>query len=253
MFKHESMQYLNSAEESLKDILEGLGHEVVLKAVSGSANKMIADRLSTCEDTEVDLIVIFQTCPLRDLNDTKLARSPEYEEKIKNQVSMLTPEKFEEFVNDLAYKFYCRLNDIISHRFNNTPTFILGGNSRIDRNTFDKFVKIHPSTPLIAPCESIIEMLYSRINPLTRVDTPKVLDFHHTELTHPNWFHNIDETWNPDLVDYIYEKHKDFGVNFMWYYFLTWPDSGHLNRTSMMYLVDEILCWADEYLQSGNA
>ena len=250
LFKHKSLQEYNSAEESLKDILTSLGHEVILSAKCGSSNRFIADRLSEIEDTDFDLIVVFQTCPIRDLNDSLIAKSTVYEENLKQQVSQLTPVQFDEFVQVLAYKFYCRLDAIVSSRFNNVPTILLGGNSRVDGKTFKKFVSSHPTTSLKSPCESILEYLYERISMDTYCSIPLRLDFHNTELTFANWIHNVDDTWNHDLIDYIYEQKEISNGSIQHYSYLTWPDSGHLNRAGMFYLVDEILCWADDYLQT---
>ena len=250
LFKHKSLENYNSTEESLKDILTMLGHEVVLSAKCGSSNKFIVDRLSEIEDTDVDLIVVFQTCPIRDLNDSHIARSEVYEENLKQQVSHLSPIQFDEFVQDLAYKFYCRLNAVLSMRFGNVPTILLGGNSRVDAKTFEKFVSTHPTTSLKAPCESVLESLYKRISMDTYCSIPHTLDFHGTELTFANWTHNVDDTWNHDLIDYIYEQKDISNSSIQHYSYLTWPDSGHLNRAGMFYLVDEILCWADDYLET---
>ena len=250
LFRHESLQEMNSAEESLKDILTSLGHEVILSAKCGSSNRFVLDRLSKINETDVDLIIVFQTCPIRDLNDSHIAKSEVYEKNLKDKVSHLTPSQFEDFVQDLAYKYYCNLHDIVNLKFNNVPAILLGGNSRVDGNTFQRFVTEHPTTSLKSPCESILEMLYNRIGMDTYAAIPYTLDFHNTELTFANWIHNVDDTWNHDLIDYIYEQ-KDISNGAIQHYsFLTWPDSGHLNRAGMFYLVDEILCWADKYLKA---
>lgn len=252
LFKHKSLQKYNGAEESLKDILAGLGHEVILSAKCGSSNRFVLDRLCKIKETDIDLIVVFQTCPIRDLNDSFIAKSEVYEKNLKDKVSHLTPSQFDEFVQDLAYKYYYNLHNIINSKFNNVPTILLGGNSRVDGKTFKRFVNEHPNTSLKSPCESILEMLYNRIS-MDTYPMPHTLDFHSTELTFANWIHNVDDTWNHDLIDYIYEQKGLSNSVVQYYSFLTWPDSGHLNRAGMLYLVDEILCWADEYLETGNA
>ena len=59
----------------------------------------------------------------------------------------------------------------------------------------------------------------------------------------------VDDEWNKELVDYIYEVDKHY-VDFSPARIFTWPDGRHLNRDAFFYLADEILFWAEQNIDS---
>lgn len=237
-----NFKYLLENDQALLKYLSDAGHDVTDNARGGSSNSEIHGRLLSYEIsvTPPDLIVIFQTNPVRDLMDTNNPGDHVYYGKnIRNSLSHLTPVGFDKKIQSMCYNWYEDLNNLLKSKFPNTPVLLLGGNSKIEPATWKSFQTANPDTTMNVLHYSILEWLIDSFY----YDPDAGMTFkHHTELTFPDWFEFIDESWNYDSVDYIYSKHVSMYPEIMPF---TWPDTGHLNKHSLLILADSILLWAE--------
>ena len=234
-------------EPFIKNLLISLDHEVTLNAKPGSSNEDIVKRLAAHDKTNYDLIIVFQTTPCRKFNVQRPQLMTKTDIKNLRSLGKLSPKDFDYHIQTWLEEFYIDLHNVITTRYNNTPTLLIGGCSSIEDDTFNSFLlKVNEQTPLVVMFNSVIEYL-SNVKLMEDL-TPYEFK-HHSEITFTSIDTYIDKEWNSELIDYIYETEKH-RIDYVPLRYFTWPDGRHLNRDAHFYIVDEILFWAEQNIES---
>lgn len=252
--------------DAFKDFVEGdpylqkllceAGHDVTTTGQGGSSNALVIDRLwANDSSTEYDLVIIFQTSPLRDLdtNNTLKCRDPVYMKNIIDTISDKSVDEYNDIVQGFAYGYYEKLYQVAEAKYPNANFLLMGGNSKIDPVTWKRFQSDYPNSKMHVLHYSILEMLISHFDydfGWFKSAEP-ILDLkHHTENGFNNWNLHVDESWNHDLIEYLHQSEVNRNQAMLKTYFFTYPDAGHLNRQSFLYVADDILCWMQENLET---
>jgi len=251
--KSKAFSYYHAGDPYLEKLLWEAGHEAKTTGKGGSSNAMVIDRLWAHDSTDYDLIIILQTSPLRDLDTEKKcsAMDPGYMKSIKDTIGDKTPDEYNAIVQGYAYDYYKKLYDVALSKYPNSQFLLMGGNSKIDPDTWNRFQNDHPNSRMHVLHHSLLEMLQSHVKyDFNQIGSREpICDLvHHTESGFANWNSHVDETWNWDLIDYLYDSEINIHRSLMKTYMFTVPDNGHLNRNSYLYVADDILCWMEENL-----
>jgi len=234
-------------EPFLEHFLNRLDHDTTTNAEPGSSNLDIVQRLKDNSETDYDLIIIFQTTPCRNYNVQKPQDMSEKDFSDLKSLSKMSPTEFDAHIQLLLEQFYTNLHNVITNRYNCTPTLLIGGCSSIEQTTFNKFLKkVNNQSPLVILFNSALEYLG---NVKLHHDLAPYKFKQHSEITLTSMLKFVDDEWNKELVDYIYEVDKHY-VDFSPARIFTWPDGRHLNRDAFFYLADEILFWAEQNIDS---
>ena len=228
----------------LQILLEHYGHTVTCLGLPGSSNKQQIENLDHYLKKSTyspDVIVFLQTDPLRDLvnNDDFLEdNNPTPDQKMAQRLGIKewSVEDFESKVEHLLESSYTHLFGILDK---NIHLLMLGGCSTVLPGLVEKSAEITDFKNAHVVSENII------------CDIHYISTGENISKFHPCYLNRIesyiDETWNKDLVDHLYQLSfytivSDHSA--MRNY--TYPDSVHINASSMIVVAEMINQYLDK-------
>lgn len=139
---------------------------------------------------------------------------------------------YKEFIDSFNTQTISMLSEIQEWaEENNQEVFLIGGHSTLYRNIFDQ-VKNRKNLHLLSEC--IISQLSLKEKPYGIF---KLAD---------DISNQVNESWDPELINHLYNDLKEWDNNLQHLYKVTWPDHAHLNNTGALLLTDLILCKIEE-------
>lgn len=136
---------------------------------------------------------------------------------------------YENFINQFNQKTILLLEKIQSWaEENNQQVFLIGGQCTLYKDTFSQ-LKNNKNLHLISEC------IITDLLPIQKPYAYGIFKLA-TDMTD-----HIDENWDSKIIDHLYEDISKFEKDKNITQVVTWPDSGHLNGTGILLLLDLIL------------
>lgn len=234
----------------LKILLESQSHDVTVLGRPGDSNsgqiELLEEHLPYVSN-QYDLIIFLQTDPLRDLtklcdmSNTDDDKSPDYYTIERTGLKHYSVDQFNNTVDELLENTYTYLFNVVKRQdVPDIPILVLGGCGTVRSD----IVKKCANNIEFTNAHVVSENLLADIDHLTTGE-PRV-DFHPCCLNRIE--QHIDHTWNPELVDYLYDisfiTFNEKNPHRMDYY--TYPDTMHPNASSMIFAVEMINKYLDK-------
>ena len=179
--------------KGLEQYLIDFGCTVTNLSVGGCSNDSIFRTLKEQIQFSYDVIIWFQTDPLRNLRP--YLENLEIFKKEKDDFILVHDELL-----DLTYKKFNSLN---------TPIYCLGGTTRLDLDLMKKYSNLHPVIPSIAEFFGDVQV---RIWPSSWVQ---------------EFASKYEKIFTESLLNYLYSE-CNINLSVKWFY----PDGGHPNRAA---------------------
>jgi len=211
----------------MKATLEQVIETVIDETIPGNDLARITHDLKLSEEQNIDYIIFIQTDPMRNF-DT-------------NKFKYLNLDKFIAMYNRTLKETYTELHDISKNRFNSIPILMLGGHEKINTSILNEINSdvLHCVEP------SMLEYLY-KISMKTDITLE---EFMHYPLLFPRWSHDIDSTWNKEIINFIHDQKLYYDRFIASDAFYQWmrPDVHHLNASGLIRISDRLL----EYIETN--
>ena len=248
--------------------MESMGFDVVDISEPGSSNIIQIDRLRKYYreygDNNFDYILLYHTAPCRDISSARLAKKPEskipykpvpYTEGavIEYGMHVMSPERFNETVDEILMNFYRELDKTQRNFYPNTKILFLGGAGSVKSELIERVNNKNFKIVMNSITEFIIKKVKENNPSLSTEELNIMQQFsQHPEISCSGWVHLIDESWNPVLINYIHDIWEN-RLNLMtteisnFFY----PDKSHPSSDAIFYVLDQ-LCKYIEDLEGEN-